>query len=150
MTQLETKMRSLARDIGAEVNQQLGLPHYYDQSKGNRCDLLTLHAFEALEFRGDAVRRELHEDGHGNWHYLLAHGPVDAEPTDSDLMSDMNPWQWRETGGGILHAPRDEVMEQLRAAGAPDFFVALRSLETITKSHDTLKNPVKSNYNRQN
>lgn len=121
------------------LNEEMGLHPGYDQSKGNRCDRLTLDVMEALTSRGIPVRRELHMDEEQNWHYLLAHSLED--PSDDDLISSLNPWQWRDTGGGLLHSPRGEVLEVLTESGAPESFVALHSLRTIVKAHDTLKTP---------
>lgn len=141
MTQLKHTMRSLAHHAGEEINEQLGLPIGYDQSRGNRCDLLTYHVLRALEYREMEVRRELHMNENGSWHYILAHAHAEAEPTETDLMSDLNPWQGRDFSRGMLHLPRAELMEQLRVSGANESFVALRSLSTIVRAHDTRLNP---------
>jgi hypothetical protein len=93
---------------------------------------------------GLIVRRELHFDENDNWHYLLAHAAIDATPTDDDIISDLNPWQWRDFGGGILHGSRQDVMETLRTAGAPENVIALRGLHTIRAQHHIYKNPHKS------
>lgn len=141
MSVTENLMQEFARYAAEDLNTNMGLPLGYDQSKGNRCDILTYDVMEAMKHRGMFVRRELHEDDAGNWHYILAHASRTVEPTDDDLLTDLNPWQWRSHGGGLLHAPRAELMQQLNEAGAPDTFVALRSIATITRLHDTRINP---------
>ena len=78
-------------------------------------------------------------DDEENWHYILRHDS--SEPTDADMVSSLNPWQGRAYGGGILHAPRNEVIDMLRAEGMSESFVALHSLETIVKRHDESMNP---------
>lgn len=124
------------------INQELGRPLAYDQTRGNRCDLLTLSVMnQTLSNEGLQLSRELHQNEHGDWHYILAHRAPDAEPTETDLMSDLNPWQWGGSGQGILHMPRNELMDHLSNKGAPAHFVALRSLTTITKAHDLRSNP---------
>ncbi len=141
MTVTQGLMQEFARYASEDLNKNMGLPAGYDQSMGNRCDILTYDVMEAMKHRSVLLRRELHQDEDGNWHYLLANEPRYCEPTDDDLVTDLNPWQWRTYGGGILHAPRAELMQALNEAGAPDTFVALRSMATITKIHDTRINP---------
>jgi len=132
-------------EVSRGLNESLGLPPNYDQSKGNRCDLLTQAVMMRMaHLDGVTPRRELHRSDAGDWHYILAHEPLDAEPTNDDLMSDLNPWQWGEKGSGILHMPRGELMEFLLQRNAPEHFVALRSIETIVKAHDTQPNPYMS------
>ena len=132
-------LTDLARHSAEALNDELGLPRHYDQTKGNRCDRLTLDVSEALQNRGVHVRRELHMDDEGNWHYVLSHDH--NPPSKTGLITSLNPWQGREYGGNILHAPRDEVMDMLRDGGMSDSFVALHSLETIVKQHDVAKHP---------
>lgn len=110
--------------------------------RGNRCDLLTLAVMNRIgREEGALLRRELHQNENGDWHYILAHEPTDAKPTNDDLMSDLNPWQWGGRGRGLLHMQRGELMDFLSSRGAPDHFVALRAVETIVKAHDTRANP---------
>ncbi len=133
-------VQELAHYAQAEVNEQLGAPHFTDQSAGNQCHQMTHIVAAALSNRGHEVGRELHRDDEGNWHYLIRHTAADATPTDADLITDFNPWQWANglsRGKGLLHAPRAEVMETLHEVGAPDFFIALRSLKTIVKAHES-------------
>lgn len=141
MTSIEEQVRQYALYAAEELNEAMGLAPGYDQTRGNRCDKLTFGVMQALQSQGLVLRRELHKDDAGNWHYLLAHEVPDATPTNADLISDLNPWQWRDYGGGILHAPREEVMARLRDEGAPAHFVALRSIATIAERHDTRPNP---------
>lgn len=131
-------LNSFAENASKEVNRQLLLPEWKDQSAGNQCHALTFHVMTALQYADIPVRRELHRDRFDNWHYVLAHTALDAMPTDDDLISDLNPWQWRpeRMGSGPIHAPRGELMEILRRSGAPEFFIALRSLETVVKAHE--------------
>lgn len=129
-------------DVSRGLNESLDLSPLYDQTKGNRCDLLT-HAMMMQMIRLDGVtpRRELHQNNQGDWHYILAHEPIEAKPTNDDLVSDLNPWQWGGQGSGILHMPRGELLDFLSSRGAPAQFVALRSIETITCQHDVRANP---------
>lgn len=132
-------IRELAQHAGTEVNERIGAPRWQDQSAGNQCHNLTLLVMQALEYRGVETARELHRDSHGNWHYLLRHTAVDKAPTNEDLITDLNPWQWIgdfSKGKGPLHAPRSEVMQTLEESGAPDYFIALRSLTTVAKLHE--------------
>lgn len=132
-------LTDLARHSAEALNEELGLPPQYDQTKGNRCDRLTLDVMEGLRNRGVFVRRELHMDQDDNWHYVLSHGQ--NEPSETGLITSLNPWQGRAYGGGIIHAPRNEVLDRLHAEGMPASFVALHSLQTIVKHHDEAKHP---------
>lgn len=127
--------------VSQGINEESGLNPNYDQSMGNQCAPLTRHVKDMLAGDGYNVSRELHEKG-SKWHYLLAH---DLSATDNrtefDVISDLNPWQWRDFGGGLLHGERGWVMEQLAKAGAPERFVALRGVATITIRDDTRRNP---------
>lgn len=132
-------IRELAQHAETEVNERIGAPRWQDQSAGNQCHYLTLFVMQALECRGVEAARELHRDNHGNWHYLLRHTAIDNTPTSEDLITDLNPWQWARNfskGKGLLHAPRSEVMQILEESGAPDYFIALRSLTTVAKTHE--------------
>lgn len=138
--ELHTSLLSdFARHSAEALNEELGLPPHYDQTKGNRCDRLTLDVMVGLRNRGLFVRRELHMDEDENWHYVLSHGH--DEPSETGLITSLNPWQGRAYGGGILHAPRNEVLEMLQDGGMSDSFVALHSLATIVKEHDESKHP---------
>ena len=132
-----------AAEAAAGINEMAGLPYGYDQTRGNQCHLLTLAVMNMLQRNHpDApIRRELHQDSEGNWHYVLAHNVPDAKPTDTDMISDLNPWQWGGAGQGILHMPRGEAMNYLTKQGAPAHFVALRGIETIVQSHHLEANP---------
>lgn len=142
MNGLRDLVEELSRHASADLNESLGLSPGYDQTQGNRCDVLTYDVMKALQGRGMPVRRELHMDkAQQYWHYVLAHQPPNIEPAEDDLLSSLNPWQWRDYGGGILHMPRDQLMDVLREEGAPEFFVALHSVQTITRAHDDRQNP---------
>lgn len=142
MTSLKTSIEQHVAEVSTGINAMLDLPANYDQTRGNRCDILTRAVMNRVQhIEGVALRRELHQDAEGNWHYILAHEPIDADPDGHDLMSDLNPWQWGGFGHGIFHMPRDELMVQLQDVGAPKHFIALRSIDTVTKAHDTRSNP---------
>lgn len=123
-----------------EIAEGQLFPQTTDMSKSNMCHLLTYVVMEALNLRGLPVQREYHSDYLGNWHYVIAHKELKT-PSDDDVITDLNPWQWRQNGGEILHGTRSDVMRLLKTAGAPEFFVALRGIETITLPHDTRKYP---------
>lgn len=133
------------RDVIRGINEQLGLPYGYDQTKSNRCDLLTHYVLTRLQNDGLVARRELHIDPEQNWHFLIAHAGMTQDPSDKDLISDLNPWQYRDHGGGILHGSREEVMNALRLNNAPESFVALRGLSTLRNLNHEPINPFKAN-----
>jgi hypothetical protein len=104
----------------------------------NQCHILTKTLHIALQNRGIETRRELHRTEDGLWHFLVAHTPADAEPSEDDVVTDLNPWQFMESAPGhytFIHDSRQAVMEKLAREGAPDYFISLRGLATIVKSH---------------
>jgi hypothetical protein len=135
---LNNLIDELSREATREVNLRQGQPEWKDQSGGNQCHALTFHVMDAMRRRFQPVRRELHRDEYGNWHYMLVHEAMDADPTDNDLVTDFNPWQWKHdrTAKGLIHAPRNELIERLRHEDAPEYVIALRGLDTITKHHE--------------
>lgn len=111
-----------------------------DMSRSNKCHTLTLDLMRALHKIDIPARRELHKDPFsGVWHYVIAHGTIEAEPTNEDVITDLNPWLFPNDGrsSGYLHAPRTEVMARLKTAGMSAQDVALRALETIVLPHST-------------
>lgn len=112
----------------------------------NQCHVLTRQLRGALDHRGIQTRREFHKLPLENvWHFVIAHSAIDTPPSDDDLITDLNPWQFMERAPAhytFLHAPRGEVMERLRQEGAPDYFVALCGLETIVHAHTDMSHPV--------
>ena len=137
MSPLEVTINELAPLLYEECNRSQGAPLTMDQTRGSNCDFLTLNMLDCLQNRGYELRREYHRDSNSNWHYLLAHSPIDAEPSMNDMVTDLNPWQWSTDRqySGLLHAPRDKLMQQLSDTGAPEFFIALRGLDTIVMTH---------------
>lgn len=134
MTNLERDIRDLTPQLYQAQADAMGIPIWTDMSHSHQCQPLSHHMLQALQHRGYELRRELHQDETGNWHYLLAHGD---EPADDELVTDLNPWQYTADSRltGPLHAPRSEVMARLQQEQAPEFFVALRGLATIVKAH---------------
>lgn len=108
-----------------------------DMSRSVKCHTLSKDLMLALRTQGITVRRELHKSPSGLWHYVLAHGELEAPAQDEDVITDLNPWLF-DGGGqytGYLHAPRNEVMHTLETAGAPEEYIALRSVATVILPH---------------
>ena len=137
MTELERHIQEITPGLYHAQAEAMGLPVWKDMSHSHQCQPMSFHMMQALTNRGHVLRRELHQDENGNWHYLLAHTKEDADPTEHDLVTDLNPWQYTADAkvSGPLHARRDEIMDRLRLEQAPEFFVALRGLETIVQTH---------------
>lgn len=110
---------------------------YTDMSASNKCHTMTRDLQMSLASRGIQSRRELHQTSDGLWHYVIAHTLEESNPTGSDTITDLNPWQFtgphHETG--YLHARRDDILDILEKAGAPEWFISLRALSTIAKAH---------------
>ena len=139
MPNLTETIHDLAPQLYDEQRNLMGLARGTDMSHSNQCQPMTLAMTEALVNRGLPVKREHHlEQTRGCWHYVLNHSLGD-EPTQDDLITDLNPWQWttQPRYTGLLHAPRNEVMARIREAGAPDYFVALRGIHTIVDRNKT-------------
>lgn len=134
----------LTQYASEDINRQLGLSPWYDQTRGNRCDLLTRYVLEGLRCRGvNTVRRELHQDPDTlDWHFMLAHSPLGEKPSSSDTVSDLNPWRGGgDRGSGILHGARETVMHIMGQNKVPKSLVELRSIQTITEAHHEGDNP---------
>jgi hypothetical protein len=114
-----------------------------DMSRSTKCHTMTLDMLRHLESGNIAVRRELHVTAKGLWHFVLAHTELDAEPTDSDIITDLNPWIFNpdKRYAGPLHAPRDEMQRTLYEAGAPASWIALHGLETVAVAHTKALTP---------
>lgn len=146
VSNLEQLIRHYTYDAAQGINELRGARS--DQSGGNQCGLLTLAVYNnlvnhpALLQQRTVLKRELHQDDMGNWHYMLKLGNTQDEPTESDTIADLNPWQFNgKKGSGILYGARADIMDTLSQNNAPDFFVALRGIETITHENDTRTNP---------
>ena len=137
MPSISETVRSTVPFVYDETKDRLSLHPHTDMSRSNVCHHLTLGLLGALNGRKLPARREQHEDGEGRWHYLIAHLPTEAMPSPRDLITDLNPWQFdgRVPQRGYLHGERQEVQDILAAAGAPDWFVGLRGVATITRAH---------------
>lgn len=113
-------------------------PEGTNMAASDQCHVLSKGLYIALKNQGLETRRELHRDKEV-WHYLIAHSPETGEPTEQDIITDLNPWQFMEGEPDrtytFLHGSREEVMDRLVREGAPDYFVALRGISTIQKAH---------------
>ncbi|MDQ5958764.1 MAG: hypothetical protein QG562_583 [Patescibacteria group bacterium] len=138
---LHTLVKLHAHDVAEALNAERNLQLGYDQTRGNLCHLLTYYVFERLKIEGLVARRELHMDANRVWHFLIAHSDANATPTESDIISDLNPWQGHYSGTGILHGSRSYVIDTLRTRGLPESHIALRGLKTIKVAHDLRLNP---------
>lgn len=122
------------------------MPAGTNLAASNQCHVLTKELFEGLQHRRIQARREFHQlPDEMPWHFVIAHTPLDAEPTEDDIITDLNPWQFMNgktpANYTYLHAPRGEVMERLQDEGAPEYIVALRGLSTIVHSHTEVMTP---------
>jgi hypothetical protein len=81
----------------------------------------------------------------GIWHFLIAHAGPEAAPSEDDLVSDLNPWQFMPERPviGALHGPRAAVEKRLQLEGAPDWFISLRGLWTIRELHTNARKPTR-------
>jgi len=138
MRVLPSELQEYARLAQEDVNRELGVHPQTDQSAGSWCHLMTHDVYTAAAHAGMPLRRELHRNSQGAWHYILAEGVIDAIPSDDDVVVDLNPWQF--SAGRLQKSPlygtRSEVIIILRDHGADEAFVALRSLETLVLAHD--------------
>ena len=136
-------VETIVPDLYAEVAQSHG---GFNMAGSNRCDLLTKNLYDALTSQDFEVRREFHKQGEP-WHYVIAHTPLQGEPTDEDIITDLNPWQYLGTQIPLtktyLHGARGEIMEILRKEAIPEHLVALRGLATIRRAHTLASNDYK-------
>jgi hypothetical protein len=135
----QERLDSIITDMYSDIAEQTGRPAYTNLAQSNQCLVLTQQLYGALYNRNEVARREHHELGpeDGRYHYLIAHEPEDQVPSDDDVITDLNPWQFMPnyTASGYLHAPRSEVMQRLTDTGAPEWYVSLRGIQTIANQH---------------
>lgn len=129
-----------------DIKTDFDMPPTSNLAASNQCHVLSKGLWIALNSRKIESRREYHKTpNEAPWHFMIAHTPIDAEPSDDDLITDLNPWHYMNGRAPInysyLHAPRGEVMERLRAEGAPEYIVALRGLSTIVRAHTEVAHP---------
>lgn len=139
MKDVREVIREIAPMLYENDRARSGAHHLSDMSHNNRCNYMTLELYNALTAREYVCRRELHVDGDA-WHYLIAHAAPDTEPSQQDIITDLNPWQFedRPTHTGYLHDPRLAVQIVLAEAGAPPWFVGLRGVASIVEAHTTV------------
>ena len=139
MTEISQTLAEVIPEMYHDLRDNMRMPVSTNMAGSNQCHVLTRALSTALTNRGINHRREYHEtSGDDPFHFVIAHTPGEAEPSEADLITDLNPWQFLPMvplGYTYIHAPRHEVMQQLAEAGAPDYFVALRGLETIVHAH---------------
>jgi hypothetical protein len=116
-----------------------------DMSSSNLCGSLTTNFQALMTEAGLTTRRELHMTRNGIWHFVVAHANPDASPSEDDLISDLNPWQFMPARPviGALHATRAAVEKRLWREAAPDWFISLRGLSTIRALHTDVRKPTR-------
>jgi hypothetical protein len=116
-----------------------------DMSSSNLCSFLTTNFQALMTETGLTTRRELHMTRNGVWHFVVAHANPDASPSEDDLISDLNPWQFMPERPviGALHGTRAAVEKRLQLEGAPDWFISLRGLSTIRELHTDVRKPTR-------
>ena len=140
---LSRNIRELAPLVYASVHEKVGIPTVTDMSHSNRCDLLTHEMQQALTSLGFTVCRELHQTSSGLWHVVLRHRHPDVALGETDMITDLNPWQFTQNNrySGYLHGARDDIIKTLVHSGAPESVVSLRSITTVTRLNVTETNP---------
>ena len=114
------------------------MPAGTDLSRSNKCHILTLSLFRALNNRHLPARREGHYDRQtGMWHFIIAHSSVGTTPAPSDLVTDLTPWQFpaKRKGTGYLHGTREAVQQTLRRADTEPGCMGLLDITTIATPH---------------
>lgn len=135
MNTTEAIINEIVPDLYEACREELGAYPYTDLSGSNQCHILTRELYTALKNRGIESRRELHQIPDGRWHFVIAHTPIDQAPSQADVITDLNPWQYNGGHNGYLHADRLWIQKKLGYANAPAWFVSLRGVATITKPH---------------
>jgi hypothetical protein len=139
---LISESAGIARDfiptVYSDSIQEFGFHSSTDMSRSTKCHTMTLDLLKHLRSGGMHIRREFHRTPAGMWHYVLAHAAVGAQPSEEDVITDLNPWNYSPGGEaytGYLQGPRYEVEASLRMAGAPEEHIALRGLSTLVAAH---------------
>ncbi len=138
MTELRHVVADIVPHLYDSVATDFHFPSGTNLAGSNQCHVLSKGLWIALNNRGIETRRERHEAQNGDWHYLLAHAPVDSEPSENDVITDLNPWQFMsrpDSSLGHLHGTRQEVTNAMEARGASGHVRSLRLLSTLTLAH---------------
>lgn len=137
-----TELRHVVADIVPQLYDSVATDFQYppgmNPAGSNQCHVLSKGLWIALNNRGIETRRERHVAENGDWHYLLAHSAIDSEPSDHDIITDLNPWQFMprpDSSLGHLHGTRAEVTGAMEARGASSHVRSLRLLSTLTLAH---------------
>ena len=135
-----TNIHKVVNEIVPAMYQDFGqdYPLNYNFASSNKCQPLSKALWLALRQRDIQARREYHEAPNGDWHYLIAHASLDAEPHDDDIITDLNPWQFKNGSAPFnqfLHGPRQQVIAELEQGGASEHVRSLRALSTIAIAH---------------
>ena len=144
--EIQQVLEQVVEPIYQEVAAAQGRPTWRTMPFSHQCDPLSRNLFEAFANRRMTARRELHTiptpDG-PMWHFMVAHADPGDEPALSDLVTDLNPWQFREPTPTLsyIHATREELMSTLAEQGAPEWFVSLRGIQTIKERHTLSSQP---------
>ncbi len=138
MTELSEVLAVMVPKIYADSAKEFRWHPNTDMSRSSKCHTMTLDLLRALDAEGITARRELHRNRSGYWHYIIGHAPRDAEPTMSDVITDLSPWQFDggERFTGYLHDTRLNSMISLDEANSPAGWTCLRDLATIAMLHD--------------
>ncbi len=135
-----SNIHQVVNEIVPAMYQDVGqlYPLGYNLASSNQCHVLSKGLWLALRQRDIEARREYHEAPNGDWHYFIAHTPLDAEPQEDDIITDLNPWQFKSGSAPFnqfLHGPRQQVIAELEQAGASSHVRSLRALSTVALSH---------------
>jgi hypothetical protein len=137
MTNLEELLNNIVPELYAAIIETNGLPPHFNVAQSNLCQHLSKDLVAALVTRDLSAQREYHElNDKSSWHFMVAHHDADTLPSDADIVTDLNPWQYmtQRTTDTFLHGERGQVMDILRSRGAPDWFVSLRGIHTIAQT----------------
>jgi hypothetical protein len=144
MSSVSNELNTLVPHLYKTIARDFQYPPNTNVSASNQCHVLTKGLHLTLRNQGIESRREFHRNHENIWHFIIAHTPQDAAPSNDDFITDLNPWQFMGRAPkhmSFLHASRSEVMERLEHFGAPDYYIALRGLDTIVHSHTDVIQP---------
>jgi hypothetical protein len=136
MSTTESIIEEIMPDLYYYERMRANLHPNTDLSHSNRCHILSIELFRALDARNIECRRELHKVNDA-WHYVVATASPTEPPSQQDLIVDPNPWQFEPTAkhSGFLYDSRINVQVKLGEAGAPEWFVGLRGIASIVEAH---------------
>jgi hypothetical protein len=139
MSSIDVVVSHVVPGLYRRIRSEKGLGKNFDVTGLTEdCPEISLYLSRLLLSWTHPARREMHTlPESGLTYFVVSHAKAGLEASNTDVITDLIPWNFENSSHhtGYLHGPRQDVMEILAGAGAPEEHVALRGLETLVLTH---------------